>query len=402
MFQKVKNIYHLFQAAIANIWYGFPSRRLKVIGVTGTDGKTTTTHLIAHILKENGKKVSFISSVYASIANKEYDIGFHVTTPSSFAIQKYIKRAADAGDEYFVLETTSHALDQNRVWGIHYIIGVVTNVTHEHLDYHGTYENYVRTKARLLRASALGIINSKDKSFDYFSTMAGLKYKTYDDNLKKLNNIEGATEFNLYNFAAAYTVCLALGLRSEKILGAILSFKLPKGRLEIVYDKEFKVIIDFAHTPNAFSKLLPEIKETYQLKGRLIHVFGAAALRDVSKRPLMGQAAGRYDDIVVLTEEDYRTEDPLKICDDLAVGLAKEGFSKVNYDELANTKGKEYAVIVNREKAVREAIKFARKGDIVVLTGKSHEKSLCRGKTEYPYSEHEAVKKATKNKYLYI
>ncbi|MFH0979801.1 MAG: Mur ligase family protein, partial [Candidatus Roizmanbacteria bacterium] len=118
MFQKIKNIYHLCQAILANLWYGFPSRRLKVIGVTGTDGKTTTTHLIAHILKSNGKKVSFVSSVYASIAGKEYEIGFHVTTPSPFALQKFLRRSADSGDEYFILETTSHALDQNRVWGI--------------------------------------------------------------------------------------------------------------------------------------------------------------------------------------------------------------------------------------------------------------------------------------------
>ncbi|MEK7633368.1 MAG: Mur ligase family protein, partial [Patescibacteria group bacterium] len=126
--QKLKNIYHFFQAILANIWYGFPSRRLKVIGVTGTDGKTTTTHLIAHILKTAGKKVSFVSSVVAD--------GFHVTTPSSFALQKLLKQSEDNHDEYFVLETTSHALDQNRVWGIKYEIGVITNITHEHLDYH--------------------------------------------------------------------------------------------------------------------------------------------------------------------------------------------------------------------------------------------------------------------------
>src|SRR5450759_4597219 len=134
--RKLKNIYHLFQAIIANVIYGFPSRKLKIIGITGTDGKTTTTHLIAHILKTAGKKVSFVSSVFSSIGGKESDIGFHVTTPNSFALQKLLQQSVNNHDEYFVLETTSHALDQNRVWGIKYQIGVITNITHEHLDYH--------------------------------------------------------------------------------------------------------------------------------------------------------------------------------------------------------------------------------------------------------------------------
>ncbi len=138
--QKLKNIYHLFKAVIANIYYGFPSRRLKIIGVTGTDGKTTTTHLIYHILKVAGKRVSMISSVYANIGSKVYDTGFHVTTPNPLEIQKYLNLAVKNKDEYFVLETTSHALDQNRVWGVNYKISVVTNITEEHLDYHKTYE----------------------------------------------------------------------------------------------------------------------------------------------------------------------------------------------------------------------------------------------------------------------
>jgi UDP-N-acetylmuramoyl-L-alanyl-D-glutamate--2,6-diaminopimelate ligase len=141
MFQKLKNIYHLFQAILANIVYGFPSRKLKVIGVTGTDGKTTTTHLIAHILNNAGKKTYFVSTVFASIGGEESDIGFHVTTPSSFALQKLLKRSADNNDEYFILETTSHALDQNRVWGIKYEVGTITNITHEHLDYHKLTKN---------------------------------------------------------------------------------------------------------------------------------------------------------------------------------------------------------------------------------------------------------------------
>src|SRR3989338_6057901 len=157
MFQKLKDFYHLFQSLFANIYYGFPSRKLKVIGVTGTDGKTTTTHLIYHILKSSGKKVSMISSVYANIAGKNYDTGFHVTTPDVFPLHRFLKQSADSGDEYFVLETTSHALAQNRSSLIDYKAGILTNVTHEHLDFHKKYEGYVKSKAILLQNAKIAL-----------------------------------------------------------------------------------------------------------------------------------------------------------------------------------------------------------------------------------------------------
>ena len=358
--QKLKNIYHLFQAVLANLWYGFPSRKLIVIGITGTDGKTTTTHLIAHILKTAEKKVSFISSVYASIGGKEHNTGFHVTTPSPFALQKLLKQSVDNRDEYFVLETTSHALDQNRVWGINYEIGVITNITHEHLDYHKTYENYAKTKLKLLKMAKVGIKNT-DK-------IANI--------IKKIPNL---TKFNQYNYSIAYTVCQKLGLSDEMILKAMKTFQLPKGRLDLVYDKDFKVIIDFAHTPNALLQLLPEIRKKYlQQSGRLIHVFGSAGLRDFTKRSLMGKASDKFSDIIILTEEDYRTESLEKICQQISSGI----------------KNKKCQIIFDRQQAINQAIKTAKKNDVVVITGKGHESSLCRGKIEYPWDEYEAVKKA--------
>lgn len=394
--QKIKNFYHLFQAIIANIWFGFPSRKLKIIGVTGTDGKTTTTHLIAHILKTAGKKTSFVSSVFASIGGKESDIGFHVTTPNSFALQKLLRRSADNKDEYFILETTSHALDQNRVWGIKYEIGVVTNITHEHLDYHKNYEEYLFTKLKLLKRSKIGIVNNDDESFNKIKNLE-LRIKSYNSKLKIFEQISNLTNFNKYNYSAAYTVCKELCLSDEVILKAMMTFQLPKGRVDLVYEKDFKVIIDFAHTPNALFQLLPAIREIYLKKqGRLIHVFGSAGLRDFTKRPLMGQASGHSCDLVILTEEDYRTEDPITISKEIASGLEKEGFTKVNYDQLIDCNEKSYSVIVNREKAIGGAIKLAKKNDVVVLTGKAHEKSLCRGKTEYPWDEYEAVEKVLK------
>jgi len=360
--QRLKNIYHLFQAIVANIWYGFPSRKLKVIGVTGTDGKTTTTHLIAHILKTSGKKTSFVSSVYASIGGNETDIGFHVTTPNSFALQKLLKKSVENNDEYFVLETTSHALDQNRIWGINYEISVVTNITHEHLDYHKDFEDYQKTKLNLLKISKFGIKNS-DKVVDL---------------VKEIPNL---TQYNQYNYTSAYFVCRHLGLSDKQILEAMRTFQLPKGRLDLIYDKDFKIIIDFAHTPNALLQLLPAIRKLFLKKnGRLIHVFGSAGLRDFTKRPLMGEASDKFSDVIFLTEEDYRTEDPEKICKEITGGI----------------KNKNYQIIVNRQEAIEKAIKIAKKNDVIVLTGKSHEKSLCRGKIEYPWDEYEAVTKALK------
>lgn len=372
MFQKLKNIYHLFQAILANLCYGFPSRKLKVIGVTGTDGKTTTTHLIAHILKTAGKKVSFVSSIVAS--------GFHVTTPSSFALQKLLKQSVDNNDEYFVLETTSHALDQNRVWGINYEVGVITNITHEHLDYHKNYQDYLLTKIRLLKMSKMGIVNRDDESYQYIKNQKSpLRPLGFEGQAKIIKDIPNLTKFNQYNYSAAYVVCKQLNLSDEVILEAMKTFQLPKGRLDLVYDKDFKVIIDFAHTPNALLQLLPGIQKLYlKGNGRLIHVFGSAGLRDFTKRPMMGEASDKFSDIIILTEEDYRTEDPKKICQQIASGI----------------KNKNYQIVLNRQEAISQAIKSAKKDDVVVLTGKAHEKSLCRGKIEYPWDEYEAVKKA--------
>jgi len=378
--QKLKNIYHLFQAILANLWYGFPSRKLKIIGITGTDGKTTTTHLIYHILKTSGKKVSFVSSVFASIGGKESDIGFHVTTPSSFALQKLLQQSANNHDEYFVLETTSHALDQNRVWGIKYEIGIITNITHEHLDYHRTYEKYVKAKLKLLLNSKVAMVNKDDESYPYIKNQISNIKDTYQIS-KIIKDIPNLTKFNQYNYSAAYAVCKELSLSDEVIIKAMKTFQLPKGRLDLVYDKNFKVIIDFAHTPNAFSQLLPEIRKIYlKQSGRLIHVFGSAGLRDFTKRPLMGNASDKFSDIIILTEEDYRTEDPKKICQQIASGM----------------KNKDYQIILDRQRAINKAVKTAKKNDVVVITGKGHESSLCRGKTEYPWDEYEAVEKAIK------
>ena len=401
-FQRVKNIFHLINAFLANLYYGFPSKKIKVIGVTGTDGKTTTTELIAHILKSCGRKVSYISTVSAKIGDKEYDTGFHVTTPNPWFIQNLIKESVKKKDDYFILETTSHALDQHRVWGVDYKIGVLTNVTHEHLDYHRTYESYVKTKEKLLKIAEIGVLNKKDRSYQYLSQKSKIKSRNYNLKVEIIDDISSLTEFNKLNYLSAYKVCKILRLSDRQIFEGMKSFKLPKGRFDLVYNKDFKIIIDFAHTPNAFLKLLSEMRKKYLKKnGRLIHVFGAAGLRDNKKRSLMGEVAGRYDDVIILTEEDYRTENLYKIFEKIEKGLLKQNFIKKKFNLIKQNDKKIYTIFEKRQEAINFAIKIAKENDVVILTGKSHEKSLCRGKIEYPWDEYKAVEIAVKKKKEY-
>ncbi len=397
MIRILKNIYHLLRAYGANLLFGFPGRKLKIIGVTGTDGKTTTTHLIYHILLTAGKRVSMISTIYAKVGSREYDTGFHVTTPDAFMIPRFLRRAVAEGDEYFVLETTSHRLDQNQVAGIRFHAGVVTNITHEHLDYHHTYENYVQSKMRLLSATDRKIVNRDDGSYPYVQKFMpqgtrfityGLKNKSdYHTDFRK--TLKDLADFNAYNYLAAFAVCDQLGISEDTIIKAFRTFKLPPGRIDIVYDRSYKAIVDFAHTPNAIRRILETVRKTYLKKGRIIHVFGSAGLRDATKRFSMGQESAKGADLSIVTEEDHRTEDPRKICGEIAKGLETGGFSHA--DVLSATDRRKYQITVDRAQAIRHAISIARAGDIVLITGKGHEKSLCRGKTEYPWDDRKAV-----------
>ena len=389
MFQKLKNTYHLVRALSANIWYGFPSRKMRVIGVTGTDGKTTTTHLIYHILTACGKKTSMISTIFAVIGNERFDTGFHVTTPDAYLVSRFLKTAVDYGQEFFVLETTSHRLDQNQLAGVQFDISVITNITHEHLDYHKTIAEYAKTKMKLLQMSRLGIVNMDDEitrenmkeyAFDNSLKTYGLMHRA-DYSIDFRKELPDLADFNAYNYLAAYSVCRELGLHEKDIRSALSTFKLPAGRIDIVYKKDFMVIVDFAHTPNGITRILESTKKQYiNGKGKLIHVFGSAGLRDHTKRFAMGRASATIADTSYITEDDPRTEDPQKIADEIGAGFGK----------------KKYYVELNREKAIRIAIESAKKNDVVIITGKGHEKSLCRGKIEHPWDEIQTVKKIVK------
>jgi UDP-N-acetylmuramoyl-L-alanyl-D-glutamate--2,6-diaminopimelate ligase len=392
--QKAINYGKHLPLALFALWrYGFPSRQLKVIGVTGTDGKTTTVNLIYHLLKEAGFSVGMISTVSAKIGEEEIETGFHVTSPDPQLLQKLFRRMVGKGIKYVVLEVTSHGLDQFRFLGINYEIGVLTNITHEHLDYHKTFENYLKAKAKLFTQSKLAVLNKDDGSYGFLSALVEKKKSgQLSYAIKNKADFTPTTfpfkttlpgEYNRYNVLAAVAAASALGAKRENIRKALKDFKGVEGRMEEVgTGKDFRAIVDFAHTPNALEQVLKTLKDDLSKDCRLIAVFGAAGLRDREKRPIMGEIAGKLADLVVLTAEDPRTEKVVDICNQIAAGCRRVGA--------------EPTIISNRQEAIEFAIKNAKKGDIVVVCGKGHEKSMCFGKKEYPWSDQEAVKKALK------
>lgn len=402
MLQKVKNEIHFLKAMAANVKFGYPSKKISVIGVTGTDGKTTTCSLIYHILRQAGEKTAMISTVGAVINDKQYETGFHVTTPSPFTVQRYIYLAVRDGCKYLVLEATSHGLDQHRVYGVDFKIGVLTNITYEHLDYHKTYQNYVKAKLKLLQMAKTDLLNMDDQSYALVKPqLKNKKIITYsiqkdeaDLNLKNFpfqTNLVG--NFNLQNCLAAAGVALELGISKETVKQAILSFKNPPGRQEVVYDKDFKVIIDFAHTPNALNQILSSLARE---KGRIIHVFGSAGERDKTKRPDMGSASAEYADIIILTAEDSRGESIEGINNQIKQGIGEE-FCRIGLTADIEQKqsfkdGKKLLFeIPDRKQAIEFALSIAQKGDIILLTGKGHEKSMNLGNGEKPWDEKEVV-----------
>lgn len=388
MLRKLKNLCHLIEAFLASLYYRFPARQMTVIGVTGTDGKTTTAHMVYHMMQKEGMKVSLISTLAANINTKIIDTGHHVTTPTAFSLQKYLSMAKAGGNEYVVLEVTSHAIDQYRIWGIPFAVSALTNVTHEHLDYHKTYESYAYAKFRLLEMAKTAVVNRDDKSYPLLSgfrkSMSKTQYLTYGfhdnadiklDDYAFLKKIPG--RYNWYNGLAAVGVGKFLGISDEEMKEHLASFKLPQGRLEQVHNGKFRVIVDFAHTPHSLESVLQTIKD--EKKGRIIHVFGSAGERDSAKRPLMGKVSAKYTDIIILTSEDPRGESVAEICNEIKEGIVSE-------DTEASV-----VVIESRRDAILNALEMADKEDTVLITGKGHEDSINLGLGEEPWSDREVV-----------
>lgn len=390
----INNFYHLPLAFLANIFYDFPTRGIKVVGVTGTDGKTTTVNMIYQILKAAGKKASMVSTINAYVGGKSYDTGFHVTSPDPFMVQKFARNAVESGDEYLVLEVTSHALDQYRFWGIKFEVGVFTNITHEHLDYHQSFKNYFNTKLKLVKNAKYAVVNANLKQniprpWAKMSTASRLitfgieDGDLYQKGLKLKLKIPG--DYNIENALAAMAVADVLGIDPKIARKSVESFKAILGRMEEVRNnKDIQIIIDFAHTPNGLEQALKALR-SYSSSGKLISLIGCEGFRDVEKRAMMGEIAQKLSDFVIVTSVDPRGQM------DIINRQITQGAKKSGAKECEN-----FFIIDDRQEAINFAInKLAKKGDSVGIFGKGHEKSMnLDGKKEIPWSDKEAVEKA--------
>ncbi len=386
--QRVINyFYHFPLAVLANIFYGFPAEKLKIIGVTGTDGKSTTVNMIYKILNDSGRRVSMLSTINAYIGGKKYDTGFHVTSPAPFMIQKFAREAADYRDEYLVLEVTSHALDQFRFWGIKFDVGVITNITREHLDYHKRLENYKKTKLSLLENSKHTVINQDIKEITG-GRVISFGVNSGEFNQKKLKlKLKVSGEYNIENALAAIAATSILGISETEARKSVENFKGLVGRMqEVKNSRGIKIFIDFAHTPNAIDKVLNALRLNLR-NGRLISLIGCEGYRDIGKREIMGEIAQRLSDIVVITAVDPRGQ-LNTINEQIRFGAEKSG-GKI---------GKNLYILEDRQKAIEFVINdLAKKGDTVGVFGKGHESSMnLDGKHEIPWSELKAVEKALK------
>lgn len=385
MIRKLKNLGHWGLSVLANFMYGFPGRKLTVIGVTGTDGKTTTSSLIYHILNQAGHKAAMITTVGAYIDGKTLSTGFHVTTPSAFATQKFLKAAVKSNHEFAVIETSSHGIDQNRIWGIPYKVGVITNITHEHLDYHKTFDAYSQTKFKFLKSAKIAVVNIDDENVRKQIGVLRKKVVTYsrsaeaDVSLQKFpheSSLFGS--FNQSNALAAIAACKEVGISDDQIRAGLKSFKAPLGRQDLVWNKDYKVMVDFAHTPNSIENILKEAKATNPT--RLVHLFGAPGRRDQAKRPMMGEASAKYADVIIIAPDDPRDERVEDINNSIRKGVGDKFTLNQNLFEFSD-----------RLKAIEFAIQQAKPGDFIVLTGKGHEPTLALAGQEFPWNERQIV-----------
>ena len=405
-------------AYLCAAWQGFPTRQMVMIGVTGTDGKTTTVNLIYHILCTADHKAGMISTVNAVIGEDVYDTGLHTTTPDAPDVQRHLADMLSAGTTHAVLETTSEGLAQRRVSACDFDIAVVTNITHEHLYAHGTFENYREAKAMLFRGLVsshrkpgllkASVLNADDPSHDYLFSVPSDRTLSYaldrpaDIVAYDIRDLSRALifsvaspigdfpvqtplfgRFNVYNCLAAIGVGVALGVPVEAMQAGIGAVEGISGRMERMdCGQSFTVIVDFAHTPGALEQVLKSVRELTE--GRVWVAFGCAGLRDVGKRPMMGEIAAQLADFTVITAEDPRTEPLNGIIEQIAVGCENEGARE----------GERYWRVGDRREAIHFAIQHAHPGDLILVTGKGHERSMCFGTTEYPWSDQEVLREA--------
>lgn len=407
LFEKVAPAYHLAEAVFWNIVYGFPGRSIKVIGVTGTNGKTTTTYLIHHMLVEAGYNAGLMTTVAYGVGTDIRQQIHHYTNVPVRELMQRLKWMRSQGVDWLVLETTSQALVQHRTWGVPYSIAVLTNITHEHLDYHKTFERYVAAKRRLFtltqqnkKGLQVGIANADDPVGTSFAreterpvlygvgqgdvqaanielTKSGIRYRA--ETSDEIYHIESslAGSFNVSNTLAAVCVGRTLGLTKQQIEHGISSLRSVEGRMVTIDEGQpYGVIIDYAHTPDSFEKLFKDFRPT--VKGKLIVMFGSAGRRDEAKRAVQGRLAGKYADEVVLTEEDDRDCDGQAILEEIAGGAEQAG----------KKRGENLFLVHDRTDAIAFALRRASSpGDMVFLLGKGHEKTIERDDREDPWDE---------------
>jgi len=406
---------------LAGSFYDWPGRKLTVIGVTGTDGKTTTTNLLYQILLAANIKTGMISTVNAVVGEEVLDTGFHVTTPDAHDVQRYLAKMVEAGLTHVVLETTSHGWSQYRVDACEFDVGVVTNITHEHMNEHGNYENYRAAKARLFSSleittvkpqgnPRLAVFNRDDvKSFDYlnqFIKVNKLNYGLGEDADVRAVDVEYSTSgihftalskdfdvqvtsklvgaYNVSNCLAALTAAVyGLGIKPEIAAKGVAALDGIPGRMErIDLGQNFTAIVDFAHTPNALRVALGAGRTISD--GRVNAVFGSAGLRDKDKRRMMAETSTELADLTVLTAEDPRTESLDGILEEMAAGARSRGGSE----------GETFWRVPDRGEAIRFALRLAHPGDIVMSCGKGHEQSMCFGEREHLWDDRTAMQAA--------
>ena len=412
LFSKIEPVGHLIESIGANAINGFPAKKMHIIGVTGTNGKTTTTFMIQKMLSSAGYKTALLSTVAYGVDDNIIPQKEHITTAQAGVLQKMLREFADQGVDWVVLETSSHSLAQNRVWGVPYEIAVMTNVTNDHLDYHKTFERYRDAKIKLFKIAnrhglRFGVINNDDPSADLFKNAIsncktyGLKggdvvaknvklhadystYKVESDGTEYDIRVNIPGDFNISNSLAAITVGQKIGLNKEQIEHGIAELKSVEGRMAVVdRGQKYKIIVDFASTPDAFLRFFENVRPV--TKGKLVAVFGSAGRRDETKRAVQGEIAAKYADEIVITEEDDRDVDGNEIMAQIASGAKKVG----------KIKDKDMFLILDRPSAIEFALgRVKNSDDTVVFLGKGHEKTIERADGHHPWNETEEIIKA--------
>ncbi|HEY4501357.1 MAG TPA: UDP-N-acetylmuramoyl-L-alanyl-D-glutamate--2,6-diaminopimelate ligase [Candidatus Paceibacterota bacterium] len=403
LFTALQPYYHYFLAGVGALWYRFPSRKLRVVGITGTNGKTTTATLLYKIATELGYKAGLISTVENIIA-REVKPSTH-TTPDPISLNKLFRDMANAGCEYVFMEVSSHALHQNRVLGVHFTGGIFTNLTHDHLDYHKSFENYFDAKKKFFQMLSAGAFALSNTDNEYGNKMLqGIKADKFSYGFNGNENFHGKIKkikldgldlvfngvdinskllgrFNAYNLLAVWGTSNLLGFNMEKVSIILKDIEPPLGRFQhFTSPNGILVIVDYAHTPDALENVLKTIRTSF-VGSKVISVFGCGGDRDPMKRGAMGHIGTMLSDVAIITSDNPRSEDPDKIIEQIKTGVSHEDLHKVK-------------TISNRHEAILEAITLAQKGDIILCAGKGHEDYQEIKGIKHHFNDMEEFKKA--------